>query len=479
MTCGAGRDVWSRGGFGLDVGAVPYPQVVRVFATTQSPDYDQPWRARSPSSGSGSGVVCGPGRILTGAHVVADATFVQVQRVDVPDKAIAEIKAICHDSDLALLEVVDDSGLLDDVPAAEFDALPERGDKVSVVGFPVGGDQVSITEGVVSRIEAQYYSHSFRKLLAVTVDAAINRGNSGGPVFKDDKVVGIAFQTLSGATNIGEVVPSPLIRQFLEGVERGRPAAVPCDGIRAQDLENPTLRRAVGIEKGVTGVLVAAIAYDSTSYGVLRVGDILHRIGGYDIANNGTIAYLGRFRTVFDAVLGDGWIGDTIDVEITRDGERMELELTLKGAMHLVPRISYGAPPTYFVFGGFVFQPLTREYLATWRDWWDNAPKEFTHLYYNGIATDAQREVVVVSHVLADAINVGYDLYNLSVTTVNGYAPRDMQDFIARVDGAEGLVEIGTSRGGLIVLDRKEVRAAMPRIQARYHIPEDRSADLR
>ncbi|HET7501128.1 MAG TPA: serine protease, partial [Kofleriaceae bacterium] len=175
-----------------------YPAVIRVFATSQDPDYDGPWQARTPTNSTGSAVVIAPSLLLTGAHVVANATFLQVQKPSHPDKAIARVRAVSHDSDLALLEVVEPADFLSDIQPAEVGPMPDLRDEVAVVGYPVGGEEISITEGVVSRIEVQRYSHSQRHLLAVTVDAAINAGNSGGPVFGNNKVVGIAFQKLTG-----------------------------------------------------------------------------------------------------------------------------------------------------------------------------------------------------------------------------------------------------------------------------------------
>ena len=137
-----------------------YPEVVRVFATSQDPDFDGPWQARTPSNSTGSAVVIGPGLLLTGAHVVANATFLQIQKLSHPDKAIARVKAVSHDCDLALLEVVEPPDFLDDIEPAEVGAMPKLRDEVAVVGYPVGGEEISITEGVVSRIEVQRYSHS-------------------------------------------------------------------------------------------------------------------------------------------------------------------------------------------------------------------------------------------------------------------------------------------------------------------------------
>src|SRR5215831_20870451 len=104
---------------------MPYTAaVVRVFATTQDPDYDAPWQNRTPSSSTGSGVVIGPGEILTGAHVVANATFLQVQKPSAPDKAVARVKAVAHDCDLALLEVVEPPDFLADIEPAEVGEMP-------------------------------------------------------------------------------------------------------------------------------------------------------------------------------------------------------------------------------------------------------------------------------------------------------------------------------------------------------------------
>ena len=79
-------------------------------------------------------------------------------------------------------------------------------------GFPIGGERLSITEGVVSRIEMFSYAHSQRCLLGVQIDAAINDGNSGGPVLRGGQLAGIAFQALESGENIGYAIPVPVIR---------------------------------------------------------------------------------------------------------------------------------------------------------------------------------------------------------------------------------------------------------------------------
>jgi S1-C subfamily serine protease len=458
---------------------VAYPEVIRVFATSQDPDFDGPWQARTPSNSTGSAVVIGPGLLLTGAHVVANGTFLQVQKPSQPDKAIARVRAVSHDSDLALLEVVEPAGFLTDIEPAELGPMPRLRDEVAVVGYPVGGEEISITEGVVSRIEVQRYSHSQRHLLAVTVDAAINAGNSGGPVFGDGKVVGIAFQKLTGVDNIGEMVPPPIIRAFLDGVASGKRPEIPALGITTQNLENALLRRQLGLNTSEHGVVVLHVDYAGSSDGLLEPRDVITSIDGLPIANNGTVQYMGHHRTRYDVVLGHRYIGDRIVLGVKRAGILRSIEVVLKQWQPLVPRSRYDLAPAYFVYGGFVFQTLTRDYLTTWDKWWNKAPKEFLHYYYLGFRTPEQHEVVILSQILADDINVGYGhLYNEAVAKLDGVVPHDMEDFVARLSAATGVVEIQTTSGGIIMLDADEVRKATPRILARYRIPRDRTPGL-
>lgn len=458
---------------------VSYPQVVRVYCTYQDPDYESPWQSLAPRGSTGSGVILAGGRILTGAHVVANATFLQVQKPSDPDKVVARIVAISHDSDLALLEV-EDPAFTRGIRPAEIGELPRLRDQVSVIGYPIGGDEVSITEGVVSRIEVQRYEHSQRHLLAVTVDAAINEGNSGGPVFCRGKVVGVAFQSLTDAENIGEMVPAPVIQTFLAGVRRRKPSVVPGLGIGMQNLENPALRHFLKMRDGESGVLVTAVQYGTTAWGALQKGDVLLEIDGLDIANNGTVQYRGRIRCQFDVVVGDHFVGDGITARVLREGRRREVRMKMQPMAWLVPRCEYDVPPSWFLFGGLVFQRLTAEYLRVWGEhWWDKAPKDLLHHYYFGDRTAERQEIVVLAQVLSDEVNVGYEqFHNDCVVAVNGIPPRDLREFVAIVDGAPRSVELQMGSSGRVLVDARAARKAHGRLLARYRVPGDRSPDL-
>jgi hypothetical protein len=270
-----------------------------------------------------------------------------------------------------------------------------------------------------------------------------------------------------------------MIKAFLEGVKLGKRPEIPALGITTQNLENPLLRRQLGLGPHERGVVVLHVDYAGSSDGVLEPRDVITSIDGLPIANNGTVQYLGNFRTRYDVVLGHRYIGDKIELGIKRGGIARTVTLELKPWRPLVPRSRYDQAPQYFVYGGLVFQTLTRDYLTTWDKWWNKAPKEFLNYYYLGYRSAEQHEIVILTQILADEINVGYGhLYNEAIAKLDGETPRDMEDFVARLSSAHGVVEIQTTSGGLIMLDADEVRRVTPRILARYHIPRDRTPGL-
>jgi S1-C subfamily serine protease len=197
--------------------------VIKVYSTVSPPNFQLPWQNKPLKEITGSGFVIPGQRILTNAHVVADQKFVMVRKHGSPDRIAARVVAVGHECDLALL-AVDDASFFQDLEALEFGDIPHLEEEVTVVGYPTGGDNISVTRGVVSRVEPQQYAHGFSTLLAIQIDAAINPGNSGGPALQGKNIVGVAFQNLSDAENIGFIIPVPIIRHFLKDVERHQAA---------------------------------------------------------------------------------------------------------------------------------------------------------------------------------------------------------------------------------------------------------------
>ncbi|MHC5159665.1 MAG: S1C family serine protease, partial [Planctomycetota bacterium] len=170
--------------------------VVMILAVHQEYDFATPWKKGPMGQGVGSGFIIEGNRILTNAHNVANQRYIEVKKQNLAKRYPAQVQFVGHDCDLALVTVADPDFFKDTLPLS-FGPLPQINTTVQTCGFPMGGRQVSLTEGVVSRLETTAYSHSeASRHLVVQTDAAINPGNSGGPVLQDGKVVGVAFQGL-------------------------------------------------------------------------------------------------------------------------------------------------------------------------------------------------------------------------------------------------------------------------------------------
>ncbi len=106
-----------------------------------------------------------------------------------------------------------------------------------VYGYPQGGSTLSITKGIVSRIEFAGYNEGISGV-RIQVDAAINPGNSGGPALVDGKMVGLIFSKLTQADNIGYIIPSEEIDLFLKDVADGTYDGKPSMHEALQTFEN-------------------------------------------------------------------------------------------------------------------------------------------------------------------------------------------------------------------------------------------------
>lgn len=489
----------------------PRDAVVKIFNARQRPGWTVPWQMQPVESSSGSGAVIsweGKAFVLTAAHVVADTRYLQIQRsMDRfnSEKFPARVAAICHEVDLALLSVDDDEALstIEPLKLAAADALPLVFDKVHVVGYPVGGDAVSVTEGVVSRVEVQEYSHSLRAGLALTVDAAINSGNSGGPLLDaaTSNIVGVAFQKLvaRGVELQGHAVPAPLIHRFLKEVEasvisRGSSSdareevptltlRMPSLGCDYQSLEPPALRQALGLGDKYHGVLVNRLHY-SCEAPALLAGDVLISFDGLDLDDHGFCYIFGR-RLHFAAARDLRATGMRLPLSIYRNGHVLTVEHQLNPSEHFVPRGQYDCVPQYFACGGLVFQPLNQEYLGGWNP--SERPTHLQNLFSSGHTTPERTEAVMLSQVLADAANAGYDSGWIGapiVRKVNGIAIRDLGHLVeivrksrqeAAKTGTEAFLQFGMEMASgpyHIVLSVASLADADARVQKLYGVPE-------
>ncbi len=454
--------------------------VVQVHATIQREDYDQPWQPARPVTGSGSGVILRRRRILTNAHVISDARFIEVQREGLARRYPATVAFVGHDCDLAVLAVADPVFFEGVAPLDLADGLPDLNDEVVALGYPMGGKRLSLTRGVVSRIDYRLYTHSqVDSHLVLQIDAAINPGNSGGPVLFRDRVVGIAFQGIANAQNLGYAIPLPVIRHFLEDIEDGVYHGYPELGVAHLETPNPAMRRALGLQEPGRGVAVSRVDPYGSAIGVLEPGDVLLALDGHPIASDGTVQIEGQ-TVDYVELMERKQCGDRVRFAVWRRGAAREVVVPLASRPDpFALRAEYDRRPEYVIRGGLVFLPLTRGLLGAIGQ--DLRRESAQHLlYYAAFAKidgfqAGRDQFVVLCQRLPHPVNAYLDGYlHRIVETVNGCPIRAMADlpgaFSQPSNGCHAIRFLDADDA--LVFDAAAAAAADGEILARYNIAE-------
>ena len=338
--------------------------VVKVFATMRYPDTFRPWTKQAPSEATGSGVVIEGKRILTNAHVVLYATQVQIQANAAGDKVSATVVAIAPGIDLAVLQLDDATFFDTHPPVARAGKLPQIKDAVLAYGFPTGGNSLSITKGIVSRIEFVAYNFPVSGL-RIQVDAAINPGNSGGPAIAGDKMIGLAFSKLGGDTqNIAYIIPNEEIELFLKDIADGHYDGKPAMYDELQTLENPALRENLKLDKSVEGMVVHRPDKSDAGY-PLKEWDVISRIGDTPIDNQGMIKLDKDLRVSFAYMIQHVASNGTVPMSIVRAGKSMQIKLPVSAQHPTLVTDLQGSYPSYFIYGPMVFSTATWQMVSS------------------------------------------------------------------------------------------------------------------
>jgi S1-C subfamily serine protease len=336
--------------------------VVKIFTTVRYPDPYQPWTKQPPEEITGSGVVIEGKRILTNAHVVNYASQVQIQANQAGDKVSARVEFIAPGIDLAVLKLDDGKFFDTHPPLARAKTLPGIKDVVLAYGFPEGGNSLSITKGIVSRVEFTPYNPPVFGL-RIQIDAAINPGNSGGPAVVGDKMIGLTFSHLVNAENIGYIIPSEEIDLFLQDIADGHYDGKPAMRDSLQTLENPALRPFLKLDPSVHGMVVYK-PYKNDPASPLKEWDVISKVGDTPVDDQGMIQLGDNLRVRFSYLIQHIATNGIVPLTVVRAGKELKLNLPVSANYpQLIPGLE-GAYPSYFIYGPLVFSAATQEYLG-------------------------------------------------------------------------------------------------------------------
>lgn len=396
--------------------------VVEIVNHSKEYDYLSPWSSPALGVHHGSGFILqykGNKFIVSNAHVASDATYLKLRFSSDEKYYKATVKRLENACDIALLDV-EDQKFWEKASCLELGDVIGLEEKVKALGFPMGGEEISITNGRATRQEVAGYLHSKANLLRLQVDAAINPGNSGGPIISNGKVVGVAFQGIYGeASLLHYVIPVPILQHVLDDYLEHNNTSFPSLAIKWQNLKNDGFREKIGLKDSQTGVRIVSIPKLSSAYGLLKKGDVLLSIDNKPIHNDGTVSLghpLGN-RIFFSHLITQKFIGDTIKANVFRDGKVLDIDIPLThnhGYVKKVGAYKYNEEPRFYINSLIAFMPLTQNYIEAFEE----QHGELTE----SISTAAEEkkdeetdEAVIIANIFASEYTEGYSRHNAEV----------------------------------------------------------------
>lgn len=293
----------------------PYEEFERRFGF-RLPNGDEDDAPRREARGAGTGfIISGDGRIVTNAHVIEDADRVEVTLTD-GRSLEAEVIGMDRATDVALIQIEADA--LQTLAFGTSGAL-KVGQNVIAVGNPFGLGN-SVTTGIISALGRDLRAGPFDDF--IQTDAAINRGNSGGPLLNPEgEVIGMNTAIISptgGSIGLGFAVPSEMVQEIVADLSDDGTVSRGWLGVQIAPVSADVVA-ALGLEDG-SGTLVETVMSGTPAEDAgLRDGDIITHVNGEAVDGP---------RGLTRAIAGDQ-PGADVSIELIRRGQSMTLDVTL------------------------------------------------------------------------------------------------------------------------------------------------------
>jgi hypothetical protein len=450
--------------------------VVSVRVTGQDWNWRAPWEKQAPWTRTVTGLVVPGRRILVASTAFGNHVLVEAQKLGTDARAVARVEQVDHEGPLALI-AVDDPAFWDGLePLPLADRAPGDGE-VTLLRWQRSG-LLDAFPGTVRQVRSGRHGLSQTSLLTLEIGAATDGLGESEVVVAKGRVAGLVTGRTGDAYG---AVASPVLVQFLEGAARGAWRGFARAGLAWQDLTNPALREWLGLQPGEAGIRLTRVLPHGSGGGVLRPGDVVLEIGGARLDPTGYYEHPLYGRMLFALLFSDGRSpGDAMTARVLRGGERLDVELVLcsmSPELDRVPPYLHGRGPDYVIVGGLVFQELARPYLGTWGDWARRAPPRLLVAIDRepDLATDEPERIVLLSSVLPDPANLGYqDQRDLIVQRVNGRPVGSLADlrraFASPERGFHVVDLLAGQAAARIVLDAAEAEAASARLLQAYGV---------
>jgi hypothetical protein len=448
--------------------------VVNVRVTGQEWNWRTPWEKQNPWTRTVTGLVVPGHRILLASTAFGNHLLVEAQKLGRDARTVARATLVEQEGPLALVEVDDPAFWEGLAPLPLAERVPTEGE-VTILRWQRTG-LLDSYPGTVRQVLAGRHGLSQTSLLSLDVAASVEGLGESEVVVARGRVVGLVT---GRSGDVYHALAAPVLAQFLEGASDWRGFARA--GLAWQDLSNPALRESLGLAEDEGGIRITRVLPHGSGGGVLRPGDVLLEVGGAGLDPTGHFDHPLYGRMLFALLFSDGHRpGETLDVKVLRDGQRLTLTLPLRrmrAEQDKVPPYVFGRGPEFQILGGLVFEGLTRPYLAAWGDWSRRAPPRLLVALEREGAEPSEKapRLVLLTSVLPDPANLGYqDLHDLIVERVNGRPVGSLSDLRAALASPQRgfhVVELLPGQGARrIVLDAEEARASEARIERAYGV---------
>ncbi len=422
--------------------------LIRVNVTAQAYNYYQPWEKGKPTTRRGLGVVLEKGQVLVTAQIVANATYVELEKPVSGEKATGRVAVVDYEANLSLIELEDpDSDFLDKARPLTLDTSPVVGDTLDVWQVKDTG-LADTTPCPLIEVSVENYFLEGTPFLTYQTRGSL-RYHSGSyvlPVLHGDKLAGL-LMSYDSDEQVSRVLASPIIEHFLNDLADGDYAGFPTLGLTYAREIDDQLRKYLKLESGSGGVYVTTVVPKSTAEQAgIKVGDVLLEIGGHTIDHRGNYDHpvYGKLN-LSHIVRGACQVGQEIPMVVFREGERLEFMAKMTRKSHkdyLIDPYLFDEGPRFFIAGGMVFQELTKPYLRIFGDQWrQRAPMKllWALAHPEEYEETGREKLVFISRVIRTPATLGYEaVSHVIVDEVNGVEIKRLNDLARAFEQPEG-----------------------------------------
>jgi hypothetical protein len=449
--------------------------LVLLDVTRKQYDYFQPWSKRM-KTGQKMGVVLKGQEILTTADEMFDRTLVRIQKGGRGRWWTGEVSWIDYHANLAIITATE-AAFWQDLNPIELSDPVRDAELFQIIRWREG--KLETRKAEFNQFTVDNGQMSFVPHVQLELSSEIQGIGWGEPVISGSRIVGIAEKQTGQKIS---VMPSSFIRPILEARKNGSYRGLGYFDFYWQPAENPASLAFLKLEGEPRGVAVIEVPARPGKESPLKARDLLLQVDGFDIDIQGDYDDPSYGHLSLENLATRGkWAGDDVKLKVWRDGKSIDVTYRLPKADYssaLVPDAVYDQEPEYLIVGGLVFQPLNDAFLQGWgADWKRRSP--FRLYYYNNQPPTQERPaLVLLSQVLPDIYNLGYqDLKYLVVDQVNGQKisrlPELREALRKPIDGFHQIQFVQSDSLRRLVLAADQQEAATRRVLQTYGITKD------